>query len=34
MEVNLIWFLKQEYNFKYVLQAVEVISNHREVTIR
>jgi hypothetical protein len=31
---SLVWFLKQEYDFDYVLEVCEVITTYREVTIR
>ena len=31
---SLVWFLKQEYDFDYVLDVCEVITTYREVTIR
>jgi hypothetical protein len=31
---SLIWFLKQEYDFDYVLDVYEVITTYREVTIQ
>jgi hypothetical protein len=33
-DTNLIWFLKQEYDFDCVLDVCEVITTYREVTIR